>query len=114
MCNTEVSIAFKNPDNTITKIDTNIFELKQLDKKYYEGTIIINKNKKMLYISMKCSFCNKFHGYNYKIKEILYKDLIIGGCKNSGNFILLIGKKEMIYNIIKEHSDINNKIYSTI
>ncbi|MBU3209811.1 hypothetical protein [Clostridium algidicarnis] len=114
MYNTEVSIAFKNADNTITKIDTNIFELKQLDKKYLDGTIITNKNKKFLFISMKCPFCNKSHSYNYKLKEVLCKDLIIGGCKNSGDFILLIGKKEMVYSIIKECRHINNQIYSTI
>ncbi len=114
MYNTEVSIALKNVNNSITKINTSIFELRQLCTRYHEVTITISKNKNVLCISMKCPFCNKFHSYNYKLKEVLFKDLIIGGCENSGDFILLIGKKEVVYSITKDHKDINNKIYSTI
>lgn len=111
--NTEIAIAFKDEQGRYIKFNGTVFGLSGLIKRYHAAKIIFYR-KKQIAFSVKCPICEEVHNYVYEIRDIVDKELIVGGCEKIGIPIFYIGKENGISDIIKKQHEVISDIQFTL
>lgn len=111
--NTELKIAFKDTDSRYNMVDTSIFELASTSEHLPNFQSKITKSKE-IQVKIKCPICGDYHEARYGIRELLKKQLIIGGCEVTGSPVYYLGKPIKISKYISKYNEVNNKIYAML
>lgn len=111
--NTELKIAVKDMESRYNMVDTSIFELKSAGKSLPDFQVELMKSKE-IQVEVKCPICGERHETRYGVRELLRKQLIIGGCELTGTPIYFLGKPIKISKYINKYNEINNKIYAML
>ena len=113
LCNTDVSIAFKNVCGQYDIEQFSLFEVEKINRRFTSLEVKINRNKE-IHFKVKCPLCGEYHHYNYNIGEFVKRDMIIGGCEALGVPLYYIGEKENVEKRIKRYREISEELYAMI
>lgn len=113
LIDTDISIALKNLYGEYEIKEISLFELGKLRSGFPSLEVILNRNKEINF-RIKCPLCGEYHYYNYNIKDLLKKDMLIGGCEILGMPIFYIGNCSKVYQRISKYNKINKAICAMI
>lgn len=111
--NTELKIAVKNCAGRYCSKDTSIFELTNVTEHIPSLYIAINRQREIV-VKVKCPICGEEHKYTYNIKDLLKRQMSIGGCEITGEPVCFIGKALKVSKFISKYDMISEKIYAMI
>lgn len=111
--NFDIRIAVKDSRNCYKSYDLSIFKLKSISDYLPSVNAKINRSKK-IYVRYNCPICGEEHECNYNIKDLLRKQLIIGGCDITGSPVYFIGNPIKVSKYISKYNEINNKVYAML
>jgi hypothetical protein len=111
--NTELKIAVKDMESRYNMVDTSIFEIESTSKHLpnFQSKLLRSKE---IQVKIKCPICVEYHETKYGIRELLKKQLVIGGCELTGTPVYFLGKPMKISKYISKYNEVNNKIYAML
>ncbi|WP_027623655.1 hypothetical protein [Clostridium lundense] len=113
LLDSKISIAIKNESGKYIIRSTCFFKLKELNKEITSLNSIKIFNGEILF-NIRCPLCGEIHCYKYSLKELVLRDILIGGCDEIGIPIFYIGNYEKIKRKILNYDNINKDIYAMI
>lgn len=111
--NFDIRIAVKNSINCYKSYDISIFKLKSISDYLPNVNVKITKSKGV-FVRYNCPICGEQHENSYNIKDLLKKQLIIGGCDVTGSPIYFIGQPMKVNKYISKYNEINSKVYAML
>ncbi|HCW04010.1 MAG TPA: hypothetical protein DGK91_05415 [Clostridium sp.] len=111
--NFDFRIAVKDKKNCYKTYDVSIFKLKSISD-YLPNINTITTRSRKIYVKYKCPICGEEHENNYSIKDLLRKQLIVGGCELTGSPVYFIGKPIKVSKYISKYNEINSKVYAML
>jgi len=113
LCNTGISIAFKNSCDQYEIEQFSLFEVEKVNRRFTSMKVKINRNKEIQF-KVKCPLCGEEHHYGYSIGEFIKRDMIIGGCEVLGVPLFYIGDGDKVGKRIKRYREISEELYAMI
>lgn len=113
LINTDISFAIKNACGQYEINESSIFHMEKLKSKFPLVNIDTEKNK-VLKIQVKCPICSERHVYNYNINDLFKREMIIGGCENSGTPVFYLGNHNKLLERIQKLNNISSKLYAML
>lgn len=113
LLDSNISIAIKDESGKYIIKNTCFFKLKELNKEITSLNSIKIFNGEILF-NICCPLCGESHCYTYSLKELISRDILIGGCDEIGIPVFYIGNYEKIRKRILNYDNINKDIYAMI
>jgi hypothetical protein len=110
---TDIAMALKDYNGQYKVCELTIFEIESINTRFPSLNIKVNKGNEIV-IKVKCLLCGEEHSYHYNIKEILKRNMVIGGCEQLALPIFFIGKNQKVIEKVNEHRKTTEKIYAMI
>ncbi|MCJ7690588.1 MAG: hypothetical protein MUO60_14915 [Clostridiaceae bacterium] len=110
---TNIAMALKDSNGQYRVCELTIFEIESINTRYTSLNLKVNNGNEIV-IKVKCSLCGEDHSYNYNVKELLKRDMVIGGCEQLALPIFFIGKNKKVIEKVNEHRKTIEKIYAMI
>ncbi len=108
-----IRLAVKDLSNCYKSYDLSIFKLKSISDYLPNINVTITKAKRIL-VRYNCPICGEEHEISYNIKDLIRKQLIIGGCDITGSPVYFIGQPIKVSKYISKYNEINSKIYAML
>ncbi|MBU3179878.1 hypothetical protein [Clostridium psychrophilum] len=110
---TNIAMALKNSSGEYKIYEFTIFEIENIKIIFPSVNVKIHKGNEIL-IVVKCPLCGEKHSYYYNVKELLKRNMVIGGCEQVALPIFLIGKNQKVIDKVNEYRQTIEKIYALI
>lgn len=101
-------MAFKDYNGQYDLKYINLFGIKNLEDKFKNIKVELIKNKEIRF-KVYCPICGRYHFYDYDIRELVKRKMILGGCEELNIPIFYIGDSELVKNKVTKLMKINNR-----
>ena len=110
LLNTRISIAVKDNAGKYEISEVSLFQLNG----FSINSLCFEVTKNNITLRCNCPFCDEIHSYNYEVKKMLNRNLIVGGCESIGIPVFYIGKSIKVSQMVSRYNEVNEKIYAMI